>query len=216
MAIVNTILRDTDWQAIIVSNLTAHTTANTVLVAANQLRYWTSGNSALSISRMKWSGSNPTGGVSVLFDATTNVTLCHLLGNNGSYGGTDGGPGFKMQEYGQFKTNLSAAINNSVTTIGLDDTRGFASAGMVVIGTENIIYTGKSTAFGAGNLTGCTRASNSTSAAAHLIDAEVQSMRPIGYTGDVLITPAAAFTGTIITEVHKMVNEGGYGWGNGG
>ena len=50
MAIVNTILRDTDWQAIIVSNITAHSTANTVLVAANHLRYWTTGNSALSIS----------------------------------------------------------------------------------------------------------------------------------------------------------------------
>ena len=214
MAIVNTILRDTDWQAIIVSNITAHTTANSELVPADELRYWTTGNSALSISRIKWSGSNPTGGVSVLFKATTNVTMCHLFGNSGSYGGTDGGPGFKMQEYGQFKTNLSAAINASVTTIGLDDTRGFASAGMIVIGTENITYTAKSTQFGAGNLTGCTRAANGSTAAIHADEAEVKSMRPIGYNGDVLITPAAAFTGTIITEVHKMVNESGNGWGN--
>ena len=214
MAIVNTILRDTDWQAIIVSNITAHSTANTVLVAANHLRYWTTGNSALSISRIKWSGSAPTGGVSVLFDATTNVTMFQFHGTNGSYGGTDGGPGFKMQEYGQFTTNLSGAINNSVATIGLDDTRGFAPAGMVVIGTENITYTAKSTEFGAGNLTGCTRAANGSTAAAHLIEAEVKSMRPIGYTGNVLISPAAAFTGTIITEVHKMVNESGAGWGN--
>ena len=214
MAIVNTILRDTDWQAIIVSNITAHTTANTELVPADELRYWTTGNSALSISRIKWSGSNPAGGVSVLFKATANVTVCHLFGNNGSYGGTDGGPGFKMQEYGQFTTNLSSALNNSATSIPLNDTRGFATAGMIVIGTENITYTGKSTQFGAGNLTGATRAANSTSAAAHLDDAEVKSMRPIGYTGDVLITPAAAFTGTIITEVHKMVNESGSGWSN--
>ena len=214
MAIVNTILRDTDWQAIIVSNITAHTTANSELVPADELRYWTTGNSALSISRIKWSGSNPTGGVSVLFNATTNVTMCHLFGNSGSYGGTDGGPGFKMQEYGQFTTNLSAAISNSVTTIGLDDTRGFASAGMIVIGTENITYTAKSTQFGAGNLTGCTRAANGSTAAIHADEAEVKSMRPIGYTGDVLITPAAAFTGTIITEVHKMVNESGAGWSN--
>ena len=214
MAIVNTILRDTDWQAIIVSNITAHTTANTELVPADELRYWTTGNSALSISRIKWSGSNPAGGVSVLFKATANVTVCHLFGNNGSYGGTDGGPGFKMQEYGQFTTNLSSALNNSATSIPLNDTRGFATAGMVVIDAENITYTGKSTQFGAGNLTGATRAANSTSAAAHLDDAEVKSMRPIGYTGDVLITPAAAFTGTIITEVHKMVNESGSGWSN--
>ena len=214
MAIVNTILRDTDWQAIIVSNITAHPTANTELVPAEELRFWTTGISALSISRIKWSGSNPAGGVSVLFKATANVTVCHLFGNNGSYGGTDGGPGFKMQEYGQFTTNLSSALNNSATSIPLNDTRGFATAGMIVIGTENITYTGKSTQFGAGNLTGATRAANSTSAAAHLDDAEVKSMRPIGYTGDVLITPAAAFTGTIITEVHKMVNESGSGWSN--
>jgi hypothetical protein len=214
MAIVNTILRDTDWQAIIVSNITAHTTANTELVPADELRYWTTGNSALSISRIKWSGSNPAGGVSVLFKATANVTVCHLFGNNGSYGGTDGGPGFKMQEYGQFTTNLSSALNNSATSIPLNDTRGFASAGMIVIDTENITYTGKSTQFGAGNLTGATRAANSTSAATHLDDAEVKSMRPIGYTGDILITPAAAFTGTILIEVHKMVNEGGSGWSN--
>ena len=214
MAIVNTIAKDTDWQAVIVSKIAAHTTANSVLVPANQLRYWTTGNSALSISRIKWSANHPNGGVELLWDATTNQHICHLFGNNGSYGGADGNGGFKMQEYSQFKTNLSSAINNSVTSIPLNDTRGFASAGMIVIGSENITYTGKSTAFGAGNLTGATRAANTTSAAAHDDDAEVKSMRPIGYTGDILITPAASLTGTIITEVHKMVNEGGQGWGN--
>ena len=40
-------------------------------------------------------------------------------------------------------------------------------------------------------------------------------MRPIGYTGNILATSSASFTGTIITEVHKLTNEGGYGWGNG-
>ena len=216
MAIVNTILRDTDWQSIVVSNITAETMSAVEIVPADELRYWTSGNSALSISRIKWSGNAPTGGVTILFNATANVTACQLHGTNGSYGGTDGGPGFKMQEYSQFKTNLSAAINNSVTTIGLDDTRGFASAGMVVIGSENITYTAKSTQFGAGNLTGCSRGANSSTAAAHDDNAQVQSMRPIGYTGDILATSTSAFTGTIITEVHKIVNEGGYGWGNGG
>ena len=215
MAIVNTILRDTDWQAIVVSNITAETMSAAEIVPADELKWWTTGNSALSISRIRWSGNAPTGGVSILFKATTNVTACQFHGTNGSYGGTDGFGGFKMQEFGQFTTNLSAAINNSVTTIGLDDTKGFASAGMIAIGTENITYTGKSTQFGAGNLTGCSRGANSTTAAAHLIDAEVKSMRPIGYTGDILATSGASFTGTIITEVHKMANEGGLGWGNG-
>ena len=215
MAIVNTILRDTDWQSIVVSNITAETMSNTVIVAANHLRYWTTGNSALSISRIRWSGNHPNNGFSVLFDATANVTAFQCHGNNGSYGGTDGGPGFIMQEYGQVKTNLSSALNDSATSITVDDTARFPTAGMVVIGTENITYTGKSTATGAGNLTGGTRGANSTTAAAHADEAEVQSMRPIGYTGNILATSSASFTGTIITEVHKLTNEGGYGWGNG-
>ena len=214
MAIVNTIVRDTDWQAIIVSNITAETMSAAEIVPADELKYWTTGNSALSISRIKWSGNAPTGGVTILFKATTNVTACQFHGTNGSYGGTDGFGGFKLQGFGQFTTNLSGAINNSTTTIGLDDTRGFASAGMIAIGNENITYTAKSTQFGAGNLTGCSRGANSTSAASHADEAEVKSMRPIGYTGDILATSSASFTGTIITEVHKMVNESGAGWGN--
>ena len=212
MAIVNTIARDTDWQAVVVSNITAETMSNTVIVPANHLRYWTTGNSALSISRIKWSGNHPNNGFSVLFDATTNVTACQCHGNNGSYGGTDGYGGFKMLEHGQFTTNLSAAINNSVTTIGVDNTAKFPTAGMVAIGGENITYTGKSTATGAGNLTGCTRAANGSSAAGHADEAEVSSMRPIGYTGNILATSSAAYTGTIITEVHKMVDYAGNGW----
>ena len=44
-------------------------------------------------------------------------------------------------------------------------------------GNENITYTAKSTEFGAGNLTGCSRGANSTSAASHADEAEVKSIR---------------------------------------
>ena len=69
MAIVNTILRDTDWQAIVVSNITAETMSAAEIVPADELKWWTTGNSALSISRIKWSGNAPTGGVTILFNA---------------------------------------------------------------------------------------------------------------------------------------------------
>ena len=60
-------------------------------------------------------------------------------------------------------TTLSAGINNSVTTIAVASTTNFSTQGTIIIGTEQITYTGKtSTTF-----TGCSRGANSTSAAAH-------------------------------------------------
>ena len=58
---------------------------------------------------------------------------------------------------------LNGAINNSVTTLTLDSTADFSTTGTILVGTEQINYTGKSTT----QLTGCTRGANSTTAAAH-------------------------------------------------
>ena len=66
-------------------------------------------------------------------------------------------------------TALDGGINNSVTTITVDDTTGFSTAGTLLIGTEQITYTGTT----ATTFTGCTRGANSTSAASHLDDADV-------------------------------------------
>lgn len=66
-------------------------------------------------------------------------------------------------------TALNGGINNSVTTITVDDTTGFSTAGTLLIGTEQITYTGTT----ATTFTGCTRGANSTSAASHLDDADV-------------------------------------------
>jgi len=62
---------------------------------------------------------------------------------------------------------LNGAINNSATTLTLDSTADFSTTGTILVGTEQITYTGKSTT----QLTGCTRGANSTSAAAHADDA---------------------------------------------
>jgi hypothetical protein len=62
------------------------------------------------------------------------------------------------------QTALTSSINNVVTTIGVVGTACFPSNGFITIDTEVIKYTGKTgTTF-----TGCTRASDGTSAAAHL------------------------------------------------
>ena len=65
--------------------------------------------------------------------------------------------------------NLSSDINDSVTTIPVYNTNPFTTSGTVQIGDEKIAYTGVDGT----NLTGCTRASASTSAASHTADAQV-------------------------------------------
>ena len=64
------------------------------------------------------------------------------------------------------QTTLNGAINNSVTTIALTSAAQFPTAGTIVVGSEQITYTGKS----GNNLTGCTRGADiqgTTSPAAH-------------------------------------------------
>lgn len=60
-------------------------------------------------------------------------------------------------------TTTTEALDNSETAIDLASVTGFKTAGVVKIGSEIITYTGISTL----TLTGCTRGTNSTSAAAH-------------------------------------------------
>ena len=71
-------------------------------------------------------------------------------------------------------TTLSAGINAAVTTIPLTSILGFPTAGNIIIGTEDITYTGISSL----NLTGCVRGVNGTTAATHNTgDAVAQSPR---------------------------------------
>jgi hypothetical protein len=59
-------------------------------------------------------------------------------------------------------TRLTAAITNSQTTIGVDDLAFFPNSGTLYIDNEMITYTGKSSATGAGNFTGCVRSASLT------------------------------------------------------
>ena len=67
-------------------------------------------------------------------------------------------------------TLLDGALSNSATTITLDSTTAFSTTGTIIIGTEQITYTGKSGV----TLTGCSRGTNSTNAVAHLNNASVE------------------------------------------
>ena len=69
----------------------------------------------------------------------------------------------------QANTLLNGAISNSATTVTVDTTTGFPASGTLLIGTEEMTYTGKT----ATTFTGITRNSNSVGAAAALDDATV-------------------------------------------
>ena len=74
-------------------------------------------------------------------------------------------------------TDISGAINASVTTIPVTATDNLPTAGTIKLGTEEITYTGRSSASGAGNLTGATRGANSTVAASHVINTNLTEVR---------------------------------------
>ena len=74
-------------------------------------------------------------------------------------------------------TTITSAINNSVATIPVAETANLPTQGTIKLGTEEITYTGRSAASGAGNLTGATRGANGTTAASHLINANLTLVR---------------------------------------
>jgi len=86
-----------------------------------------------------------------------------------------GGTGWGAGLYGGTVTSaatssLNGNITDSATTLTLTDASGFSSTGTVLIGTELITYTGKST----NDLTGLTRGTSGTTAAAHSSGVSVQ------------------------------------------
>ena len=68
--------------------------------------------------------------------------------------------------------SLNDSINSSVTTIPLSSTKQFPTSGTILIGSEQITYTGKTST----TLTGATREVNSTTAASHSSGAAVGSL----------------------------------------
>lgn len=133
-------------------------------------------------------------------------------------------------------TTLNGDIDDSVTTITLTSSTGFSAAGTVRIGDELITYTGKSS----NDLTGCTRGTNSTTAAAHSSGTAVREATVTRYnttdftslTFEVLSTATNSFTIKMATtetgtgmsaaggasinpyeEIGPTIQTYGYGWG---
>jgi hypothetical protein len=75
--------------------------------------------------------------------------------------------------------SLSSAIDASVTVIPLNSLVGFPTSGTILIGSEQITYTGQDT--DAITLTGATRGANGTTAASHADDATVFDYNSITY-----------------------------------
>ena len=74
----------------------------------------------------------------------------------------DGSAGSANSDF-KGRNYLSSDINDSVTTIPVNNSNPFTASGTVQIGDEKITYTGDDGT----NLTGCTRGAASTSAASH-------------------------------------------------
>ena len=92
-------------------------------------------------------------------------------GLDSGVGGTGWGAGLYGGTVTSAATNtLNGNITDSATTLTLSDASGFSTTGTVLIGTELITYTGKST----NDLTGLTRGTSGTTAAAHSSGVTVQ------------------------------------------
>jgi hypothetical protein len=79
--------------------------------------------------------------------------------------------------YLNMMTTITSAINNIVAIIPVAATDNLPTEGTIKLGSEEITYTGRSTASGAGNLTGATRGTNGTTAASHLINTNLTLVR---------------------------------------
>lgn len=81
---------------------------------------------------------------------------------------------YPMGSFSVEQTYLPSTVTSSDTTIPVLDTSSFPASGTIVIGSENISYTGlTSTSF-----TGCTRGANSTTPASHAIYDAVTFIAP--------------------------------------
>jgi hypothetical protein len=140
----------------------------TILNAEFQITAYISSNQyTITASVNAAAGDTGDGGASVVaaYQITTGVDIYSL--NVGWGAGTWGGVVF-----GTATNQLNGAINNSVTTITVDDTTAFTAAGNILIDSENISYTSKNST----EFLGCTRGLSGTgsgAAASHADNATV-------------------------------------------
>lgn len=148
----------------------------TVLNAEFQITSYVSSNQyTITASVNAAAGDTGDGGASVIaaYQITTGVDVYSL--NVGWGAGTWGGIVF-----GTGSNQLDGSINNSVTTITVDSTTAFSAAGNILIDSENISYTSKSST----QFLGCTRGLSGTGSGAAAAHAD-----------NAIVTQSTTFTG---------------------
>jgi len=138
-----------------------------VLNAEFQITYLSANTYTITASVNAAAGDSGNGGSSVVgaYQITTgNEIFTQNVGwGSGTWGGIITGTATNQ---------LNGAINNAVTTITVDSTTGFSTTGNILIDSENISYTGKTST----DFTGCTRGLSGTgsgAAASHADNATV-------------------------------------------
>ena len=148
----------------------------TILNAEFQITSYVSSNQyTITASVNATAGDSGNGGASVIaaYQITTGVDVYSL--NVGWGAGTWGGIVF-----GTGSNQLDGSINNSVTTITVDSTTAFSAAGNILIDSENISYTSKSST----QFLGCTRGLSGTGSGAAAAHAD-----------NAIVTQSTTFTG---------------------
>jgi hypothetical protein len=138
-----------------------------ILNAEFQITYLSANTYTITASVNAAAGDSGNGGSSVVgaYQITTgNEIFTQNVGwGSGTWGGII---------LGTATNQLNGAINNAVTTITVDSTTGFSATGNILIDSENISYTGKTST----DFTGCTRGLSGTgsgAAASHADNAAV-------------------------------------------
>jgi len=133
--------------------------------------------------------------------------ITHLVSGVNEYWVIGGTAAIHVYDNTSKTDTLNGAINASVTTLTLDSTTDFETAGTVTVGSEQITYTGKS----ATQFTGCTRGANSTTAASHLDNAVVTRTKKwydiTRASGAYSTTAAENWAATVIGGVLIMTNK---------
>ena len=147
-----------------------------ILNAEFQVTSYVSSNEyTITASVNATAGDSGNGGSSAVaaYQITTGVDIYSL--NVGWGAGTWGGIVF-----GTGSNQLNGAINNAVTTITVDSTTAFSAAGNILIDSENISYTSKSST----QFLGCTRGLSGTGSGAAAAHAD-----------NAIVTQSTTFTG---------------------
>jgi hypothetical protein len=135
----------------------------------HQITYLNSNQYNFTASSSATSNAGPTGTADFAYQINSGLATYTVATGwgAGSWGGT---------VTGSATTTLNGTINSSATTITLTSAASFAASGAIVIDSEYITYSGKST----NDLTGCVRGAQGTTAAAHTSGAVVTQVTTSG------------------------------------